>query len=102
MYHIIYIMTVVYVNLTALSDQLHCIEKCVHQNTVVRDDALRIVTDACVLHQRTTFLSSQNPTCCASLQRSHTVSSMRCHGAWTSAPLSSHPLTQLGKCSISN
>ena len=59
MYHIIYIMTVVYVNLTALSDQLHCIEKCVHQNTVVRDDALRIVTDACVLHQRTTFLSSQ-------------------------------------------
>ena len=32
----------------------------------------------------------RHPTCCASLQRSHTVSSAPCHGAWTSAPLSAH------------
>jgi len=30
----------------------------------------------------------RHPTCWASLQRSHTVSSTPCHGAWTSAPLS--------------
>ena len=28
----------------------------------------------------------RNPTCWASWQRSHTVSSMPCHGAWTPAP----------------
>jgi len=33
----------------------------------------------------------RHPTCWASLQRSHTVSSTPCHGAWTSAPLSAHP-----------
>jgi len=32
----------------------------------------------------------RHPTCWASSQWSHTVSSMPCHGAWTSAPLSAH------------
>jgi len=31
-----------------------------------------------------------HPACWASLQRSHTVFSMLCHGAWTPAPLSAH------------
>ena len=46
--------------------------------------------DACVLHQRTTFLFFRHPTCWASSQWSHTVSSTPCHGAWTSAPLSAY------------
>ena len=33
----------------------------------------------------------RHPTCWASSQWSHTVSSTPCHGAWTSAPLSTHP-----------
>ena len=33
----------------------------------------------------------RHPTCWASSRWSHTVSSTRCHGAWTSAPLSTHP-----------
>ena len=32
----------------------------------------------------------RHPTCWASLQRSHTVSSTPCHGAWTTAPPSTH------------
>jgi len=32
----------------------------------------------------------RHPTCWASSQWSHTLSSMPCHGAWTSAPLSAH------------
>ena len=47
--------------------------------------------DACVLHQRTTFNPRRHPTCWASSQWSHTVSGMPCHGAWTPAPLNSHP-----------
>ena len=33
----------------------------------------------------------RHPTCWASSQWSHTVSTTPCHGAWTSAPLSVHP-----------
>jgi len=33
----------------------------------------------------------RRPTCWASLQRSHTVSSTPCHGPWTPAPLNAHP-----------
>ena len=33
----------------------------------------------------------RHPTCWASSQRSHTISRKPCHGAWTSAPLSTHP-----------
>ena len=36
----------------------------------------------------------RHPTCSASSQRSHTVSSTPCHGAWTPAPLSAHPSTE--------
>ena len=34
---------------------------------------------------------SRHPTCWASSQWSHTISRTPCHGAWTSAPLSTHP-----------
>jgi len=34
------------------------------------------------------------PTCLASSQRSHNVSSTPCHGPWTSAPLSAHLSTE--------
>ena len=37
------------------------------------------------------FCSRGHPTCWASSQRSHTVSSMPYHWVWTSAPLNSHP-----------
>jgi len=36
----------------------------------------------------------RHPTCWASSQWSHTVSSTPCHGAWTSAPLSTHTPTE--------
>ena len=39
----------------------------------------------------------RHPTCWASSQRSHTVSSTPCHGAWTSAPLCAH-LSIENKC----
>ena len=45
--------------------------------------------DACVLPQRTIFLSLQASNLLSSLKRSHTVSIMP-HGALTSAPLSAH------------
>ena len=35
----------------------------------------------------------RNPTCWASSQRNHIVSSTPCHWVWTSAPLSSYPFT---------
>ena len=38
--------------------------------------------------------SRWHPTCGASSQWSHTVSSTPCHGAWTSAPLSAHLSTE--------
>jgi len=50
------------------------------------NDALRIVT-RCLLPSPVDNL----PTCWASSQWSHTVSSTPSHGAWTSAPLSAHP-----------
>jgi len=56
--------------------------------------------DACALHQRIIFQSSQAPRCWASSQWSHTVSSTPCHGAWTSAPLSAHPSIEC-KCTAS-
>ena len=36
----------------------------------------------------------RHPTCWASSQWSHTVSSTPCHGAWTPVPLSAHPSTE--------
>ena len=50
-------------------------------------DAFELWLDACVLHQRTTFQSSQASNCWASSQWSRTVFVTPCHGAWTSAPL---------------
>jgi len=35
--------------------------------------------------------TATHPTCWASSQWSHTVSSTPCHGAWTPVPLSAHP-----------
>ena len=45
--------------------------------------------DACVLHQRKTFLSSQASN--VSSQRSHTIFRTPWLGAWTPAPLTAHP-----------
>ena len=49
--------------------------------------------DACILHQRTTFLSSQASNL-LSLERSYSFSSTLCHWAWTPAPLSAHQPTR--------
>jgi len=46
--------------------------------------------DSCVLHQQTIYPSSRYSTSWASSERSHTVSSTPCHGAWTPTPLSDH------------
>jgi len=57
----------------------------------------RLWLDACVLHtihQQTIFLSLWHPICWASLQRSHTIASTPCHGAWSSASLSAHLSTE--------
>ena len=40
--------------------------------------------------------SCRHSTCWASSQRSHTVSSTPCHGAWTPAPLSAHRVGMYG------
>ena len=64
------------------------------------NNALRIVTDACVLQQQKTFPSSQASNLVASSQWSHTVSSTLCHGAWTPASLSAHLYTEC-KCTVS-
>jgi len=56
------------------------------------NDALRIVTgwlDACVLRGQPSHPRG-HPTCWASSQWSHTVSSTPCHGVWTPAPFSDH------------
>jgi len=42
----------------------------------------------------------RHPTCWASSQRGHTISSTLCHGAWTSAPLSAHVSTEW-ECKVS-
>ena len=56
------------------------------------NDAWRIaVTGACVLHQWTTFQSSQASNLLRSLHWSHAVSGTPCYGAWTSSPLRVHP-----------
>jgi len=49
------------------------------------NDALQIVTGCPHL-----TAASNHPTCWALSQRSHTFSSMLCHGAWTSVPFSDH------------
>jgi len=50
--------------------------------------------DACVLHQRTIFPSSQASNLLSLVaKKPHCLYSKPCHGVWTSAPLSSHPFT---------
>ena len=49
--------------------------------------------DACVLHQRTTFQSSQASNLLTFVAKASHSLSTPCHGAWTSASLSSHPFT---------
>ena len=44
----------------------------------------------------------RHPTCSASSQWSHTVSSTPCHGAWTFAPLSAHPVHRVQMHGASN
>ena len=48
------------------------------------------MTDAFVLYQQKSSFPHGYPSCWATSQRSHTLSSMLCHGGWTSAPLSAH------------
>ena len=66
----------------------------------VINDAFELWLDACVLHQRTTFLSRKHPIYWASSQRSYTFSSTPCHGAWTPTPLSVH-LSIEWECTVS-